>query len=131
VSALHNFWFEAIGLVAACLTTFSFLPQAVRIFRSRSARDVSLVMYLMMATGTVLWLTYGLLIGSASLIFANLTGLLMVGSVLVLKIQDMLRPKNLLVEIVEAEATPATQPPAAPVNSNEEPITPARPPAAA
>jgi MtN3 and saliva related transmembrane protein len=100
----HNFWFEAIGLVAACLTTFSFLPQAFRIWRTRSARDVSLVMYLMMAIGSVMWLIYGVLIGSPSLIFSNGVGVLMTGSVLTLKLQDMLRPRNLLVEIVEHEA---------------------------
>jgi len=64
----HNYWFEAIGLVGACLTTFSFLPQALRIWRSRSARDVSLVMYVMMTSGTVMWLIYGFLLGSPALI---------------------------------------------------------------
>jgi len=126
VSALHSTWFEAVGLIAACLTTSAYLPQAFRIWRSRSARDVSLVMYVMMTSGTVLWLAYGLLVGSLSLIAANVAGLLMVGSVLVLKVQDMLRPRNLLVEIVEAEATTET---GAPVNSNEAPS--AQPPAAA
>jgi len=126
VSALHSAWFEAVGLIAACLTTSAYLPQAFRIWRSRSARDVSLVMYVMMTSGTVLWLAYGLLVGSLSLIAANVAGLLMVGSVLVLKVQDMLRPRNLLVEIVEAEATTET---GAPVNSNEAPS--AQPPAAA
>ncbi|HVO03195.1 MAG TPA: SemiSWEET transporter [Candidatus Cybelea sp.] len=126
MSALHSTWFEAVGLIAACLTTSAYLPQAFRIWRSRSARDVSLVMYVMMTSGTVLWLAYGLLVGSLSLIAANVAGLLMVGSVLVLKVQDMLRPRNLLVEIVEAEATTET---GAPVNSNEAPS--AQPPAAA
>ena len=126
MSALHSAWFEAVGLIAACLTTSAYLPQAFRIWRSRSARDVSLVMYVMMTSGTVLWLAYGLLVGSLSLIAANVAGLLMVGSVLVLKVQDMLRPRNLLVEIVEAEATTET---GAPVNSNEAPS--AQPPAAA
>jgi MtN3 and saliva related transmembrane protein len=124
----HNFWFEAIGLVAACLTTFSFLPQAFRIWRSRSARDVSLVMYLMMTTGSVMWLVYGVLIGSPSLIFSNGAGVLLVGSVLALKLQDMLRPRNLLVEIVEHEAAPTTIG-AAPVNTNE--VLPSRVPTAA
>jgi len=115
----HRFWVEALGLLAACLTTSSFLPQAIRIWRTRSARDVSLVMYCMMTGGNALWLSYGVLIGSFSMIVANATCLLMVASVLYLKIQDMLRPKNLLVEIVAAEAAP--HPTAPPVNSNEEP----------
>jgi MtN3 and saliva related transmembrane protein len=113
----HDNWFEAIGLIAACLTTFSFLPQAIRIWRHRSARDVSLVMYVMMTTGCALWLVYGLLIESVSLIFSNGVGVLMVGSILVLKLRDMLRPRNLLVEIVEHEAAATIV--AAPVNNND------------
>ena len=114
----HSAWFEAVGLVAACLTTFSFLPQAFRIWRSRSARDISLVMYMMMTTGSVMWLIYGLLLGSPSLIFSNGAGVLLVGSVLALKLQDMWRPRNLLVEIVEHEAAP-TAVAVAPVNTND------------
>jgi len=113
----HNYWFEAIGLVGACLTTFSFLPQALRIWRSRSARDVSLVMYVMMTSGTVMWLIYGFLLGSPALIFSNAVGFVLVGSVLALKVRDMLHPRNLLVEIVEHEAAPAVA--TAPVNTND------------
>ena len=123
-----HFWIEALGLFAACLTTSSFLPQAIRIWRTRSARDVSLVMYVMMSAGNSLWLTYGILIDSISMIFANATCLLMVVSVLGLKIRDMLRP-NLLVEIVAHEA--AVGAPGHPVNSNEAPPPPRMPPAAA
>ena len=123
-----HFWIEALGLVAACLTTSSFLPQAIRIWKTRSARDVSLVMYVMMAAGNSLWLTYGILMGSISMIFANATCLLMVVSVLGLKIRDMLRP-NLLVELVAAEVPDTAQ--GQPVNSNEAPPAPKVPIAAA
>jgi MtN3 and saliva related transmembrane protein len=123
-----HFWIEALGLIAACLTTSSFLPQAIRIWRTRSARDVCLVMYVMMAAGNSLWLAYGILMESISMIFANATCLMMVVSVLVLKVRDMLQP-NLLVEIVAHEA--AVGAPGAPVNSNEAPPTPHIPPAAA
>ena len=123
-----TFWLEVLGLVAACLTTSSFLPQALRIWRTRSARDVSLVMYVMMACGNTLWLVYGILLGSVSMIFANATCLLMVASVLVLKIRDLMQP-NLLVEIVAAEA--AVGAPGHPVNSNEAPATAKTPIAAA
>ena len=83
-----DFWVEVIGVFAACLTTLSFLPQALRIWRNGSARDVSLAMYLMMFAGQVMWLTYGVVIGSGSLIFSNVSALLLVGSVLVLKLRD-------------------------------------------
>lgn len=83
-----DFWVEVIGVLAACSTTLSFLPQALRIWRNGSARDVSLIMYLMMFAGQILWLTYGLAIGSASLILANVSALVLVGSVLFLKLRD-------------------------------------------
>jgi hypothetical protein len=85
-------------------------------------------MYVMMAAGNALWLAYGVLISSVSMIFANATCLLMVVSVLGLKIRDMMQP-NLLVEIVAHEAAVGT--PGSPVNSNEAPPTPRMPPAAA
>jgi MtN3 and saliva related transmembrane protein len=83
-----DLWVEAIGIVAACLTTLSFLPQALRIWRLGSARDVSLAMYLMMFAGQIMWLTYGTFIGSASLVIANVSALMLVGSVLLLKLRD-------------------------------------------
>ena len=63
-----------------------------------------------------------------SLIFSNGAGVLLVGSVLALKLQDMWRPRNLLVEIVEHEAAP-TAIVAAPVNTNE--VLPTKLPTAA
>lgn len=88
-------WIEIIGLTAACLTTSSFLPQALKIWRNRSARDVSLVMYLMMCSGSSLWLAYGLLIGSPALIIANCTGLTLVTLILGLKLREVMQSRSL------------------------------------
>ena len=62
---------EVIGLIAACLTTSSFLPQVYKIWKFKSSGGISLSMYLCMLTGVILWFIYGLLIGSISVIFAN------------------------------------------------------------
>jgi MtN3 and saliva related transmembrane protein len=83
-------WIEVIGFTAACLTTSSFLPQALKIWRNRSARDVSLVMYLMMCSGSSLWLAYGVLIASPALIVANCTGLTLVVWILGLKLREVI-----------------------------------------
>ncbi len=85
---------EALGFIAAILTTLSFLPQALRIRRQRSAADVSLVMYLMMLTGQVLWLIYGVLFHSPSLIAANVVGISLVGWVLIMKLADLRRQRR-------------------------------------
>lgn len=62
---------EIIGLAAAAMTTGSFLPQAVKAWRTRDTQAISLGMYLMMTVGVALWLVYGIAVGSLSLILAN------------------------------------------------------------
>lgn len=78
---------EVLGLIAGALTTLAYLPQVVKVWRSRSARDISLGMFLLMNCGIALWLVYGLLIGSPGLIAANLVTLGLTLSVLVAKLK--------------------------------------------
>lgn len=78
---------ELIGIAAAFCTTIAYLPQVVRAWRTRSTKDVSLRMYIIMVTGTCLWLFYGLLIGNLPLIGANIASLVLTGSVLLLKLR--------------------------------------------
>lgn len=62
---------EAIGTLAACLTTASFVPQAWLSFRTRDVRGVSLLMYSVFTAGVALWLVYGLLLDSWPMVIAN------------------------------------------------------------
>jgi MtN3 and saliva related transmembrane protein len=78
---------EAIGYIAAACTSFAFLPQALRIWRTRSAEDISLAMYLILVAGVLLWIAYGALIRSAPLVAANTTSLLLAGAVLAGKLR--------------------------------------------
>lgn len=78
---------EAIGIVAGLLTTLAYVPQVLKVWRSRSARDISLSMFLMMNLGIALWLAYGLLIGSPGLILANGATLCLTVAVLVAKLR--------------------------------------------
>ena len=63
--------FDLIGYVAAALTTCSFLPQAWLTFRTRDVRGISLGMYSVFVLGSVLWLTYGLMIAATPVVIAN------------------------------------------------------------
>ncbi|WP_420560036.1 SemiSWEET transporter [Tepidicaulis sp.] len=74
-----------IGMSAGTLTTLAFLPQVVRAWRTRSTADVSLLMFLAMCLGIVLWLIYGLLAGDMPLIVANSITLVLAGAILVAK----------------------------------------------
>lgn len=72
---------EMLGLVAGTLTTIAFIPQVLKTYRTRSAKDLSLGMFLIFFTGTVCWLLYGILIGDLPVIAAN-TVTMMLASVL-------------------------------------------------
>lgn len=80
-------WIEALGMTAAALTTGAFVPQAVKTFRTRQTRDISLVMFSMMTSGIVLWLIYGVLIESWPLILSNLVTFVFAAAILALKIK--------------------------------------------
>jgi len=70
---------EIIGFVAALLTTFAFVPQVVKVWKSKSSKGVSVSMYLVLLLGVFLWGVYGYLIDSMSIMIANtVTGLLQV-----------------------------------------------------
>jgi MtN3 and saliva related transmembrane protein len=78
---------DSIGMVAAVLTTIAYIPQVVKIYRTKSARDVSFRMFSLLATGVSLWLVYGIMMRSAPLIFANFVTLALSLTVLGLKIR--------------------------------------------
>ncbi len=62
---------ELLGFATATLTTAAFLPQVAKTWSSGSARDFSVLWIAMFASGLALWLVYGIVIGSLSLIAAN------------------------------------------------------------
>jgi MtN3 and saliva related transmembrane protein len=76
---------DVIGSVAAFLTTVAFVPQVVKIWRSRSAKDISLPMYVVFTLGVAMWLVYGLLLGA--IIIANCVTLVLAMSVVVMKLR--------------------------------------------
>ncbi len=80
-------YITAIGLVAASLTTIAFLPQAIKTWRSKSAKDLSLGMFGIFTTGVLLWLIYGLLVNDLPIILANTFTLLLSSFILFFKIK--------------------------------------------
>ena len=63
---------EIVGIIAGALTCTTFLPQVVKTWKSKSTKDVSLAMFLIASLGTALWLYYGILIHSISIIGTNI-----------------------------------------------------------
>ena len=76
-----------IGLAAATLTTVAFVPQVVRVWRTRSTRDLSLPMYLVFTVGIALWLVYGLMIDDLPVILANVITLALATVILFFKLR--------------------------------------------
>jgi MtN3 and saliva related transmembrane protein len=68
---------DLVGYIAATLTTAAFLPQVLKVWRSKSTKDLALPTLLSFITGVSMWLTYGLLVKSMPIIIANAVTLLL------------------------------------------------------
>jgi MtN3 and saliva related transmembrane protein len=62
---------EFLGFLAALLTTLASVPQLIKMMKTRSAGDISILTLTMLGGGVVCWLIYGILISSMPLIAAN------------------------------------------------------------
>jgi MtN3 and saliva related transmembrane protein len=65
---------EYLGLIAGLLVTCSLIPQIIRVFRLRSAREISAVFTVLLLLGLVLWLIYGIMLTLAPVIIWNAIG---------------------------------------------------------
>ncbi|NQQ99901.1 SemiSWEET transporter [Streptococcus suis] len=75
-----------IGFIAACLTTFGFIPQVVKVVKSKDTESISLGMYVMSVTGMSLWLIHGIYQGDVALIIANSVSVSLAGIILAYKL---------------------------------------------
>ena len=77
------FW-QLIGVAAACLTSFAFVPQVIKMSRTKSAKDVSLITLLQFSFGVSLWIGYGIHLRDYIIIGANAVALLTLVAALLL-----------------------------------------------
>lgn len=76
-----------LGSFAGFCTTIAFLPQVLKVWKTRSARDVSLGMYAVFTIGVVCWLAYGWLLMVWPIIIANIVTLVLVALVIAMKLR--------------------------------------------
>ena len=76
---------ELIGTLAGTFTTVAFVPQVVRIWRTRHAEDISTSMFVIFIAGVALWLLYGLRLHARPIIIANSITLALSLTILTLK----------------------------------------------
>lgn len=76
-----------IGLAAGLLTTVSLVPQVMKIWKTRSAKDVSRKMFVAFCCGVALWLAYGVMRGDLPMILWNSVSLVLALSILAMKLK--------------------------------------------
>ena len=76
-----------IGYAAGFLTTVAFIPQVVKIWKAKSAKDVSLPTFVAFTIGVSLWLAYGILNQEMPIVVWNAVTLILAGAILVMKIR--------------------------------------------
>ena len=76
-----------LGYFAGFLTTVSLVPQVVKIWKTKSANDFSLMMLLIWCTGISCWLVHGVLLNAVPIILWNISTLLLAIAILVMKLK--------------------------------------------
>jgi MtN3 and saliva related transmembrane protein len=78
---------QLVGSFAGLLTTIAFVPQVLRVWKTRSARDISLFMYAIFCSGVALWVAYGVLLGAFPIVVSNGVTLALAVAVLAMKLK--------------------------------------------
>ena len=78
-------YIDTLGFIAGTLTTVAFVPQVVRLRRVKRGDDLSWWTFGTFTIGVVMWLGYGLSLGAAPIIVANIVMLVLALAILVLK----------------------------------------------
>lgn len=76
-----------MGYVAGACTTSAFLPQAIKMVKTKETKDISLGMYSVLTTGVFLWCVYAFINKDWPLTLANAVTLFLAGWILLLKIR--------------------------------------------
>jgi len=75
------------GYIAGTATTVAFLPQVIKVIRTKQTRDISLLMYIVFLSGIICWEIYGILLNQYPIIFANSITFFSASTVLIYKIK--------------------------------------------
>ena len=78
---------EILGYAAGAMTAFTFLPQVIKTWKSKSAKDISMNMFLIAFTNEIMWLVYAVMLDNWVIISTNAVMLIMSGIMIWLKIR--------------------------------------------
>ena len=78
---------ESLGFVAGALVTCSIVPQLMRVFKLRSAHEISTLFTTLLLIGIITWLAYGIFLGLTPVIIWNAAGGALVAGLLYAKLK--------------------------------------------
>ncbi len=87
---MESFYINIVGLIAASLTTVSFLPQTLKTIKTGDTKGISLLMYLLFTIGVLFWSIFGILIKTYVIVGANLVTLTLAAIILFIKVKNFL-----------------------------------------
>lgn len=76
-----------LGYLAAFCTTVAFIPQAIKVYKTKHTKDISLGTFSLLNAGLIFWLIYGLILNSYPIILANALTLIFAIYILVIKLK--------------------------------------------
>lgn len=76
-----------LGFIGGVLTTVSFFPQVIKTWETRSTKDFSLGMLVLLCAGLLVWTIYGFLINSLPIVLTNAISLILSLIILALKLK--------------------------------------------
>lgn len=78
---------DILGYAAGAITSLTFLPQVIKTWKEKSAKDVSLLMFIIAAINEVMWIVYGALLNNWVIILTNSIVLAMSLTMIYLKLR--------------------------------------------
>jgi MtN3 and saliva related transmembrane protein len=87
-------WQELLGILGGLLGNIGIIPQIVRLFRYKTAYEISLPFIYLWLSSTVCWLVYGILFGLLAVIFWNCITIMLASLILYAKLKWGIRPKT-------------------------------------
>ena len=76
--------FEFLGITGSLIICASIIPQIIKTYRTKSARDLSILYLTALMTGITLLMIYSIYIGNMVFIFGNTLSALSVGLLMIL-----------------------------------------------
>ncbi|MFH1031761.1 MAG: SemiSWEET family transporter [Chloroflexota bacterium] len=78
---------ELLGFIAGGLITSSFIPQVIRVYKLKSAHEISLLFTCLVLLGALFWLSYGIIFHLRPIMFWNLIGVSLIAMLLIGKLK--------------------------------------------